>query len=172
MYIMIIGRIDWITKTKLLLKMERNLFSFLMVIFALFLLNTIFVGFDVISSYIENNQPKPEHYKVISYENFYQEMVEMERNSTFIFDEFPAPLRKIAKHVSGDTILISKNDTLNLVFRDLNRRDRVNRYPYYIMKDSKNNLWSLFRYDDEFHLKREDEVKHRYWIQYRAMRPD
>lgn len=114
----------------------------------------------------------PEYYRVISYEKLYQTMANMERNSTLIFDEFPTPLEKVTQSMPGDSILISGSDTLSLVFRDLNREDKINRYPFYIMKDDKNNLWSLFRHNNEFHLTREDEAKHKDWLNYKMERPN
>ena len=94
---------------------------------------------------------------------FYQKMVGMKRNSNLVFNGFPAPLTEVLRKNPGETIFDTGKDTLSLVCRDINRMDTVNRYVYYVMRDKKNNLWSLFRYTysygDVYKLYREDEKK-------------
>ena len=96
-----------------------------------------------------------------SNERFYKKMVEMNRESTLVFDGFPTCLTDIlSMHKQpGEIIFSTKTDTLYLVDWDLNRTD-INKYPYYIFKDNYNNLWSLFRHNETFRLTREDEKKH------------
>ena len=97
-----------------------------------------------------------------SNEKFYKKMVEMDRGLTLIFDGFPTCLTDIlSMHKQpGEKIFSTKTDTLYLVDWDLNRAD-INKYPYYIVKDNHNNLWSLFRHNETFRLTREDEKKHK-----------
>lgn len=148
-------------KTKLE-QVEKMVFRFLMVIFALVMANAIIVGYDVISSYKENSQVE---YASETNERFYQEMVKMKKNTTRFYDGFPTCLTSILSYHTkpGDKILTTKSDTLYLVNWDLNRAD-INRYPYYVVKDNHKNVWTLFRYNDKFHLTRKDETKCKEWI--------
>jgi hypothetical protein len=43
-------------------------------------------------------------------------------------------------------------------------RTNINKYYYYIIKDSKNNYWTLFRHNNKFRLTREDETGHKEWL--------
>ena len=101
-------------------------------------------------------------------EKFYQKMVEMERNSTLVFNGFPTCLASILyTHTQpGDEILATETDTLYLVDWDLNRAD-INRYPCYVVKDNHDNLWSIFRHNENFHLNRLDEEKYKDWLEIR-----
>ena len=89
----------------------------------------------------------------------------MERNSKLHFDGFPASLTSILflNTAPGDSIVNAGDSTLILVSRDLNRTD-INKYPYYVIKDKKNNLWSLFRHNDKYRLTRLDESEYQEWL--------
>jgi hypothetical protein len=143
--------------------MEKNLFLFLMVFFVLILLNAIVVGYDVISSYKENYSQV--EYASETNERFYQEMVKMKKNTTKFYNGFPTCLTGILSYHTkpGDEILATKSDTLYLVDWDLNRTD-INKYPYYVVKDNYENVWTLFRHNDKFRLTREDETKYKEWF--------
>ena len=152
--------------------MKNSKFSWVAV---LFLLCAILVGYDVISFYKNNTNQEMVSEDVEdtskgvesaseTKEKFYKKMVDMERNSTLIFNGFPTCLTDILSHRNpGDEILTTGTDTLYLVDWDLNRAD-INRYPCYIVKDNHDNLWSIFRHNENFHLKRVDEVKHKDWL--------
>ena len=141
-------------------QVEKKIFRFLMVIFALFMANAIYVGYDAISSYREN-------YSQVEYASetdnkFYQKMIEMERNTTLHFNGVPTSLISILflNTQPGDKIINCGDDALILVSRDLNRAD-INRYPYYVIKDTHGNIWTLFRHNDKFRLTRKDERKYK-----------
>jgi len=143
--------------------MEKRIFRFLMVIFALVMANTIVVGYDVISAYKEN-------YSQVEYASetdnkFYQKMIEMERNQTLHFNGFPTSLTSILfKNLEpGEKILNCGDEPLTLVSRDLNRMD-INRYPYYVIKDAHGNVWTLFRHNNKFRLTRKDETEYKEWL--------
>ena len=95
----------------------------------------------------------------------YQKMTKMKRNSTLLFNGFPASLTSILflNTAPGDSIVNAGDSTLILVSRDLNRTD-INKYPYYVIKDEKNNLWSLFRHNDKYRLTRLDESEYQEWL--------
>jgi hypothetical protein len=144
--------------------MEKRIFRFLMVIFALVMANTIVVGYDVISAYKEN-------YSQVEYASetdnkFYQKMIEMERNQTLHFNGFPTSLTSILflNTQPGDKIINAGDSTLTLVSRNLNRTD-INRYPYYVIKDNHGNVWTLFRHNDKFRLTRKDEREYKEWLE-------
>lgn len=143
--------------------MEKNLFLFLMVFFVLILLNAIVVGYDVISSYRKNYSQV--EYASETNERFYQEMVEMNRNTTRFYNGFPTCLTSILSYHTkpGDEILATESDTLYLVDWDLNRAD-INKYPYYVVKDNHENVWTLFRHNDRFRLTRKDEKEYKEWL--------
>lgn len=150
-------------KNMYLEKMGKKTFRFLMVIFAFVMLNTIAVGYSLISSYLDN-------YSQVEYASetdnkLYQKMSELERNQTLYFSGFPASLMSILfKDLQpGERILNCGDEPLTLVSKDLNRED-INRYYYYIIKDSHNNYWSLKRHNDKFHLTRIDEVRNKEWL--------
>lgn len=144
-------------------KMEKKIFRFLMVIFALVMTNAIYVGYDTISTYKEN-------YSQVEYASqtdnkFYQKMMKLERNQTLHFNGFPASLTSILfKDLKpGEKILNCGDEPLTLVFKDLDRTN-INKYYYYIIKDSKNNYWSLYRHNDKFRLSRMDEKRNKKWL--------
>lgn len=84
-------------------------------------------------------------------------MVDMEKNSTLTFDGFPACLTPLLGHINlGDEIFTTNEDTLSFAFRGLDYED-INRYPYYVIKDNYENIWTLFRYNDKYILTRENE---------------
>ncbi len=114
---------------------------------------------------LKANKDYEVEYASTTNEKFYQKMVGMERNSTLVFNGFPTCLTSIlhAHTQPEDEILATEKDTLYLVDWDLNRRD-INKYPLYIVKDNHNNLWSIFRHNENFHLNRVDEVKHKDWL--------
>lgn len=97
-------------------------------------------------------------------EMFYHRMVEMETSSEWMFSEFPLPLKRLLHASAGDKILVDGNDTLSLVCVYPNQDDIINRYLFYVMKDNHDHLWSLFQYEDGFHLYREDETIHADWL--------
>ena len=143
--------------------MENKNSRFLMVIFALVIANTIYVGYDMISTYKEN-------YSQVEYASetdnkFYQKMTELERNQTLHFNGFPTSLTSILfKNLKpGDRILNCGDEPLTLVHKDLDRTN-INKYYYYIIKDSKNNYWSLYRHNDKFRLSRIDEIRNKKWL--------
>ena len=144
-------------------QVEKKVFRFLMVIFAIVMANTIYVGYDMISTYKEN-------YSQVEYASetdnkFYQEMIDLERNQTLHFNGFPASLTSILfKNLKpGEKILNCGDEPLILLFEDLNRTD-INRYYYYIIKDTHNNYWSLKRHNDKFRLTRIDEEENKKWL--------
>ena len=146
-------------------QVEKKVFRFLMVIFAFVMANAIYVGYDMISTYNEN-------YSQVEYASetdnkFYQKMTELERNQTLHFNGFPASLTSILfKNLRpGDRILNCGDEPLTLVHEDLDRTN-VNKYYYYIIKDTKNNYWSLHRHNDKFRLKRIDEIRNKKWLKY------
>jgi hypothetical protein len=96
---------------------------------------------------------------------FYQKMTKMKRNSALLFNGFPASLTSILfKDLKpGERILNCGDESLILLFEDLNRTD-INRYYYYIIKDTHNNYWSLYRHNDKFRLTRIDENKEKKWL--------
>jgi hypothetical protein len=96
---------------------------------------------------------------------FYQKMIELERNQTLHFNGFPASLTSILfKNLRpGDRILNCGDEPLTLVHEDLDRTN-INKYYYYIIKDTKNNYWSLHRHNDKFRLSRIDEKKEKKWL--------
>lgn len=146
--------------------------------FIVILLCAIPVGCNMISSCknskseVDDTMDTNEDYEVEcaskTNENFYQKMVEMERNSTLVFNGFPTCLASILyTHTQpGDEILATETDTLYLVDWDLNRAD-INRYPCYVVKDNHDNLWSIFRHNENFHLNRLDEEKYKDWLEIR-----
>lgn len=158
--------------------MKHSKFSWMAASFLVILLCAIPVGYDVISSYKNNTNQEiaseavEDASKTVecaseTNEKFYKKMVAMKRNSTLIFNGFPTCLTDILSHRNpGDEILTTGTDTLYLVDWDLNRTD-INRYPCYIVKDNHDNLWSIFRHNENFHLNRVDEVKHKDWLEIR-----
>ena len=134
-----------------------------MVAFGAFLACTSIVGYATHLSYKEN-------YSQVEYASetdnkFYQKMIELERNQTLHFNGFPASLTSILfKNLKpGDRILNCGDEPLTLVSIDLDRTN-INNYHYYIIKDSKNNYWSLHRHNDKFRLSRIDEKKEKKWL--------
>ena len=111
---------------------------------------------------LKTNEDYEEEYASETNEKFYKKMVRMERNSTLVFNGFPTCLTSILyTHTQpGDEILTTGTDTLYLVDWDLNRAD-INRYICYLVKDNHDNLWSIFRHNENFHLNRVDEVKNK-----------
>ena len=134
--------------------MSDRLFLLEMIFFFVILLNGVSVGYSVISSYIENH-PRIE-YASQTNEKFYQKMVKMERNTTEYFNGFPVCLIDVRNSSPGDAVLTTEKDTLYLAFEGLNYKD-VNRYPFYVIRDNKNNFWSLSRRNDRFHLTKRDK---------------
>ena len=99
----------------------------------------------------------PADYASETSEIFYQEMINLERNTTLKFNEFPKLLTPLQTHIKpGDEILTTKTDTLYLLDRGIDYGD-INRYPYYVIKDNNENFWTLFRHGDKYFLTREDE---------------
>lgn len=141
--------------------------TFVSLVVALFIFSAGFlVGLKVKTSYRKINNYSQVEYASKTNEKFYQKMLEMKRESTLIFNGFPTCLTGVFAYyiVPGDNILETPKDSLILLFRGLNYSD-INRYPFYIFKDNHNNLWSLFRHNEEFHLTREDEIKHKDWLE-------
>lgn len=99
-------------------------------------------------------------------EMFYHRMVDMETSSELMFSEFPLPLKRLLHASAGDKILVDGDDTLSLVCVYPNQDDLENRYLFYVMKDNHDHLWSLFQYEDGFHLYREDETIHADWLNF------
>ena len=144
-------------------KQEKIVFRFLMVLFAFAMINAISVGYFLISSYLDN-------YSQVEYASetdnkFYQKIEKLERNKTLHFTGFPTSLTSIlSKDLKpGEKILNCGDEPLTLVFKDLDITD-VNRYYYYIIKDSKDNYWSIHRHNDRFRLTRIDEVRKKKWL--------
>jgi hypothetical protein len=144
-------------------KMEKKIFRFLMVLFVITMLNAIAIGYSLISSYLDN-------YSQVEYASetdnkFYQKMIELERNQTLHFNGFPASLTSILfKDLKpGERILNCGDEPLTLVSKDLDRTN-INRYYYYIIKDTKNNYWSLCRHNEKFRLNRIDEKRNKKWL--------
>ena len=126
---------------------------FLLVV-ALFLISFL-VGYGV--SLSRRNKDSKVEYASETNSKFFQKMVNMDKNSTLTFDGFPTCLTSIFNTPLGEEILSTEKDTLFFVSRGLNQQD-INRYPYYILKDNHNNVWSLYRHNDKYILKREDEM--------------
>jgi len=144
-------------------QLEKKIFRFLMVLFAFSMLNAIAVGYSMISSYADN-------YSQVEYASetdnkFYQKMKELKRNQTLHFTGFPASLTSILfKDLQpGERILNCGDEPLTLVSKDLDRSN-INRYYYYIIKDTNNNYWSLYRHNDRFRLTRIDEKRNKKWL--------
>lgn len=144
-------------------KQEKIVFRFLMVLFAFAMINTISVGYLLISSYLDN-------YSQVEYASetdnkFYQKIEKLERNQTLHFTGFPTSLTSIlSKNLKpGEKILNCGDEPLTLVFKDLDMTD-INRYYFYIIKDTKDNYWSLHRHNDKFRLTRIDEVRNKKWL--------
>ena len=158
--------------------MQHNVFTWEMASFLVIILCAICVGYSMISSYKNYNyqvnalETVEDSSKIVEYasetnEKFYKKMVGMKRDSTLVFNGFPTCLTDIlSRCIPGDKILTTGTDTLYLVDWDLNRAD-INRYPCYIVKDNHDNLWSIFRHNENFHLNRVDEVKHKDWLEIR-----
>ena len=115
---------------------------------------------------LKANKDYEVEYASTTNEKFYQKMIEMEKNSTLVFNGFPTCLTSVLHtHTQpGDEILTTEKDTLYLVDWNLNHRD-INRYPYYVIKDNHNHLWSLFRHNENFHLNRENERIYKKWLE-------
>lgn len=126
----------------------------LLLVVAAFLVSFL-VGYGVSLSH-KNIDSKVE-YASETNSKFFQKMVNVDKNSTLIFDGFPTCLTSIFNTPLGEEILSTEKDTLFLVFKGLNQQD-INRYPYYILKDNHDNVWSLFRHNDKYILKKEDET--------------
>ena len=143
--------------------MEEKIFYFLMVIFVVLMTNAVVLGYDMVSSYLENH-PQVE-YASETNKKFYQEMVKMNKNTTRFFNGFPTCLTSILSHQTkpGDKILTTEKDTLYLVDWNLNRTD-INKYPYYVLKDNNGNIWTLFRRNDKFRLTKKDEKQYKKWL--------
>ena len=154
--------------------MHQDFFSWGAISFLIIILCSLLVGYDMISScknkdknyqveYVsKTGEPTSKSVESTSKTNekFYKKMVEMERDSTLIFDGFPTCLTDILilRKQPGEEVFSTETDTLYLFDRDLNRYD-INRYVYYLFKDNHGNLWSLFRHNETFRLTREDEIK-------------
>lgn len=136
--------------------MKRKHFSWGVASFITIFLCAIPVGYKMILSC--KNQNSQVEYASKTNEKFYHKMVKMEKNSTLTFNGFPTCLTSILSHSTtpGDAILTTEKDTLYLAFRWLNYND-INRYPFYIVKDNKDNFWSLFRHNEKFLLTRRDK---------------
>lgn len=124
--------------------------------FMIILLCVILVGYKITLS-CKNTNSQVE-YASETDKKFYQEMVKMKKESTLTFNGFPTCLTSILSHSTapGDAILTTEKDTLYLAFRWLNYND-INRYPFYIVKDNKDNFWSLYRHNEKFLLTRRDK---------------
>lgn len=152
--------------------MEDKVFFWQMACFVIICIFAMFAVRDVISpcknndAQVENalkaNKDYEVEYASTTNEKFYQKIIGMEKNSTLVFNGFPTCLTSILHtHTQpGDEILTTEKDTLYLVDWDLNHAD-INKYPYYIVKDNNNNLWSIFRHNANFHLNRVDEIEHK-----------
>ena len=130
---------------------------------------TFLLGFQVgihrvIASYQKDFYSQVE-YASETDNKFYQKMTELERNQTLHFNGFPASLTSILfKNLRpGDRILNCGDEPLTLVHEDLDRTN-INKYYYYIIKDTKNNYWSLYRHNDKFRLSRIDEKRNKEWL--------
>ena len=138
--------------------MKKSQFLFMVVCILIIVFCTISIRHKTVSSYkndqVENilKADKEVEYASTTNTNFYKKMVEMKRNSTLVFNGFPTCLTSILHtHTQpGDEILATETDKLYLVYWDLNRAD-INRYPCYIVKDNHDNLWSIFRHNENFH---------------------
>ena len=130
---------------------------------------TFLLGFQVgihrvIASYQKDFYSQVE-YASETDNKFYQKMIELKRNQTLHFDGFPAFLTSILfKNLRpGDRILNCGDEALTLMFEDLDRSN-INKYYYYIIKDTKNNYWSLYRHNDKFRLSRINEKRNKEWL--------
>ena len=130
---------------------------------------TFLLGFQVgihrvIASYQKDFYSQVE-YASETDNKFYQKMIELKRNQTLHFDGFPASLTSILfKNLRpGDRILNCGDEALTLMFEDLDRSN-INKYYYYIIKDTKNNYWSLYRHNDKFRLSRINEKRNKEWL--------
>ena len=111
---------------------------------------TFIVGF-----YKRNHVKLVEEFATETNEKFYQKMVNMKENSCLVFDGFPTCLTDILSKPPKDTILITETDTLSFIYRDLDR-ESINKYPYYVIQDTKDNFWSLHRHNDMYILIKKD----------------
>ena len=136
----------------------------LLVAFVTFSLGFL-AGAKVKASYEKINNYSQVEYASETDNKFYQKMIKLERNQTLHFNGFPSSLTSILfKNLKpGERILNCGDESLILLFEDLNRTD-INRYYYYIIKDTHNNYWSLYRHNDKFRLTRIDEKKEKKWL--------
>jgi len=139
--------------------MKGKLFFRLALIVMLFV-SVTFLGCNSSSQKQNNHSLEKVEYASQTDEKFYQKMVDMERDSVIVFDGFPTCLVGVFNSLPGDEILATKKDTVFFVYRDLNR-DNVNNYPFYVIKDNNNNVWSIYRHNEKFRLIREDETKYK-----------
>jgi len=130
---------------------------------------TFLAGF-LAGAKVKSSHEKINNYSQVEYASetdnkFYQKMIELERNQTLHFDGFPISLTSILfKNLQpGERILNCGDEPLTLVFEDLDRSN-INKYYYYIIKDTKNNYWSLYRHNDKFRLSRIDEKRNKEWL--------
>lgn len=139
-----------------LILMKRKNFSLGVASIITIFLCAIPVGYKMVLS-CKNHNSQVE-YASETNDKFYQKMVKMERNSTLTFNGFPTCLTSILSHntAPGDAILTTEKDTLYLAFKWLNYAD-INKYPFYIVKDNKDNFWSLYRHNEKFLLTRRDK---------------
>jgi len=138
--------------------------SILLVAFVTFSLGFL-AGGKVKSSHEKINNYSQVEYASETDNKFYQKMIELKRNQTLHFDGFPTSLTSILfKNLQpGERILNCGDEPLTLVFEDLDRSN-INKYYYYIIKDTKNNYWSLYRHNDKFRLSRIDEKRNKEWL--------
>lgn len=164
--------------------MKHSIFIFLVVLGLMAFVSAICVGYYETKAYetvLSTNNVSSRFYETLSQKTglfgdepssetnkrFYQDMVDMERGSSKSFNGFPTCLTRILNISSGDVIFSTETDTLSLVLRDLDPQG-INRYPFYVITDNHGNIWTLFRYNDEYTLFRDDEVKYGFLLEERV----
>jgi len=130
--------------------MNKSLFVFLWIIIVILWVLPFSVEF-----YRRNHVKLVEEYATETSEKFYQKMVNMKENSCLVFDGFPTCLTDILSNPPKDKILITETDTLSFIYRDLDH-ESINKYPYYVIQDTKDNFWSLHRYNGMYVLRKKD----------------
>lgn len=168
--------------------MKPSIFIFLVVLGFMAFVSAICVGYYETKAYKavpSKNSVSTEFYETHSYkaglfedepssktnERFYQDMIDMERGSSKSFNGFPTCLTRILNIFNGDVIFSTETDTLSLLLRDLDPQG-INRYPFYVITDNHGNIWTLFRFNDEYTLFRDDEVEYGFLLEEKVEEQD
>jgi hypothetical protein len=87
----------------------------------------------------------------------YEVMLREDEKHCLEFEEFPKALQPMIGLYQGDVFTTDYGDTLQLVCSYPNLYDKVNRYPFYFMRDNHGHYWTMYHEDDDkYHIYRED----------------